>query len=349
MGNLCSNAKNNHSLGHWDDEDVDEGWPRTEEELQEEYRRYSKGKSVLNLDDYDAVGTDKPGAKPRKRKKTKLETHCGYMISAISELARTKQIHVKNDGTGDRLRILDVGCGSGEITVDVAEMFPEAQIIGLDVSAAMLESAKVYAERRGVKNVEFVKGSVFDLESLLKSNGDEQLEGRTGGKFDVVYTHQVVAHLSDPVRGLEKMVEIVQKGGVICLREGDLRSGRFWPGGDYDELQECFRTIVKVHEGNGGTADAGRRLRSWLEEAGVNDKEILASTNVASYDSPEGRREYGGHWPGRCMQGLFADRAMEMGVSSETPEKWAMAWKDWIEDEDAAFAMMHGEVIARIT
>ncbi|CAK1361308.1 putative methyltransferase [Cercospora beticola] len=336
MGNLCSNAKNNHSSDPWD-ESVGDGWPRNEQQLQEEYRRYFKRKDALDGDDKKFDREDM-GFGAKGKKKTKAETHCGYMIATISELARAKQINVKNDETEDRLRILDVGCGSGEITVDVAEMFPEAQVVGLDVSAAMLESAKVYAERRGVKNLEFVKGSVFDLEALKEQ-----------GKFNVAYTHQVVAHLPDPVSGLKEMVEVVRTGGAICLREGDLRSGRFWPDGEYDELQECFRTIIKVHEGNGGTTDAGRKLKSWLKEAGIIDKEILTSTNVTSYDSPEGRREYGGHWPGRCTQGLFADRAMDMGVSSETLEKWAMAWKDWIEDEDAAFAMMHGEVIARVT
>ncbi|KAF2213266.1 hypothetical protein CERZMDRAFT_40322 [Cercospora zeae-maydis SCOH1-5] len=252
------------------------------------------------------------------------------MISTIADLLDEKTKRNGDDGT---FRILDVGCGSGEITVDVAEMFPEAKVVGLDVSAAMLESAKVFAERRGVKNVEFVKGNVFDL-------------GSTRGKFDVVYTHQVVAHLGDSVLGIRKMVEVVKSGGVVCLREGDLASGRFWPEGEYEELQECFRTIVKVHEGDGGTADAGRRLKSWLESAGFGESEIVASRSISSYDTPAGRREYGGHWPARCMQGLFADRAMAMGVSAETLEKWAMAWKDWIEDEDGGFAMMHGEVIA---
>lgn len=347
MGNLCSNAKNNHSSDHWGG-NVGDGWPRSEKELQEEYTRYFKAKSALHWND-EEIGKEPLEPGPRGKKTTKAETHCGYMIPTISELARAKRTDVKDDEMSDRLRILDVGCGSGEITVDVADMFPEARVIGLDVSAAMLESAKVYAERRGVKNVEFVKGNVFDLESCLKSNGDEHLTGSTSGKFDVIYTHQVVAHLSEPVEGLKKIVEMAKKGGAICLREGDLRSGRFWPDGDYSELQECFRTIIKVHEGNGGTADAGRRLKDWLKEAGVNDKEILTSTNVTSYDSPEGRREYGGHWPGRCTQGLFAERAMELGVSYETLEKWALAWKDWIEDEDAAFAMMHGEVIARVT
>ena len=229
---MCSrHQRNKHGSDHWDDDNVDERWPRSEEELQEEYRRYFKAKVISNEDDEknDERRDGRGPGSPTKKQKAKVEMHCGYMISTISALARAKQINDTNDEASDRLRILDVGCGSGEITVDVAKLFPEAHVVGLDVSAAMLESAKVYAERRGVKNVEFVKGSVFDLESLLNRKGDEQLKGRTSGKFDVVYTHQVVAHLPDPVKGLKKMVEAVREGGVIWLREGELRRGGFWP------------------------------------------------------------------------------------------------------------------------
>ena len=133
------------------------------------------------------------------------------------------------------------------------------------------------------------------------------------------------------------------------MREGNLRTGRFYPEGKYGVLQECFGVIGDVHEAGGGSADAGRQLKYWAVEAGFEKKDLRATHSVSRYDTIEGRRAYGGHWPGRCTQGLFAQRAMELGVSSQRLDEYALAWKEWIEDEDGMFAMMHGEVIAEVT
>lgn len=197
-------------------------------------------------------------------------------------------------------RLLDVGCGSGSITIELAKLIPEGQVTGLDISGAILESAKVHAERQGASNISFIKGDVHELPF-------------PDGSFDVVCTHQAVAHFHDHVKAILELTRVTRKGGVVCLREGDLRTGEFSPG--YELLDECFQVIIKVHEGRGGTIDAGRRLRQWVQDANISMERCTATQSVWIYDTPEGRREYGGHWPARCTQGLFAESAVEMGVT----------------------------------
>lgn len=249
------------------------GFWRDEQELKA--RRKAEEKSSMN-----------PADDTRPRRAT---CHYDYMIPALLDTA------VKNP----HLKLLDVGCGSGSITIELAKLIPEGQVTGLDISGAILESAKVHAERQRVSNTTFIKGDVHDLPLPNRS-------------FDVVCTHQAVAHFQDRHKAIKELARVTRKRGVICMREGDLRTGKFSAG--YEVLDECFQVIIKVHEEQGGSSDAGRRLKQWAEDAGISSGGVVATQSVWIYDTPEGRKEYGGHWPARCTQGVFADRAVEMGV-----------------------------------
>ena len=82
--------------------------------------------------------------------------------------------------------VLDVGCGPGSITCDFAGLVAPAQVIGLDRSADIVAQARELAKDRGVENVEFRTGNIYDLEFEDES-------------FDLVHAHQVLQHLTDPV------------------------------------------------------------------------------------------------------------------------------------------------------
>lgn len=220
----------------------------------------------------------------------KALSQCQYMIPTL--LAALK--------ADPKLKVLDVGCGSGAIAIELAQLAPEGQVTGIDISGAVLESAKVQAESRGIYNVDFVKGDACKL----------PFEDAT---FDVVCTHQAVAHFLDHVRAIKEMKRVTRKGGIICMREGDLSTARFGPG--YPLLEECVKVIMEVHRMGGGTPDAGRRLKAWTLKAGVPKSSIVETHSAWTYDALEGRREYGGHWPARCTQGVFAEMARDVGVT----------------------------------
>lgn len=362
-----------------DDDDYDDGLPRTEEELRKKYFGSSGGggggDDEGDNDERTRGNASIPCApSPPSPPLRKAEIHCGYMLPTLLSLAQQAQQQQQNPSPTPTknpnqkspppppphiLQILDIGCGSGEITLDFAEMCPFAYVTGIDVSGAVLDSARAYAELRGVTNVEFVQMSVFSMPLEWK------------GRFDVVHTHQAVAHFGGGgggggddededneedggggrmvQRGIREMIRVARRGGgVVCMREGNLQSARFHP--EYPLLEECFRVIIAVHEAGGGAADAGRQLKRWSKHFRGKTKVLLATQSVSRYDTPEGRRGYGGHWPARCSRGIFAQRAMELrGVSCQRLDEYALAWKEWMEDEKGMFAMMHGEVILQVT
>src|SRR5580765_8104219 len=82
-------------------------------------------------------------------------------------------------------RVLDVGCGPGTITVDIAQRVAPGRVLGFDRAEAVLEPARTAARDAGVDNVEFAVGDVYALDL-------------PDGSFDVVHAHQVLQHLTDP-------------------------------------------------------------------------------------------------------------------------------------------------------
>ncbi len=76
--------------------------------------------------------------------------------------------------------VLDVGCGPGTITVDIARRVAPGRVVGIDASAAVIEDAR--SQVAGVDNVEFRAGDVYALDV-------------PDATFDVVHAHQVLQHL----------------------------------------------------------------------------------------------------------------------------------------------------------
>lgn len=82
--------------------------------------------------------------------------------------------------------MLDVGCGPGTISIDLASRIPQGFVYAFDVSPEAIEQARQNAEEKGIKNVRFEVGSIFEW---------SKMDGVKEGAFDVVHAHQVLQHL----------------------------------------------------------------------------------------------------------------------------------------------------------
>jgi ubiquinone/menaquinone biosynthesis C-methylase UbiE len=226
-------------------------------------------------------------------------------------------------------RVLDVGCGPGTITVDLAARVPEGEVLGLDAAADVLDLARQEADRRGQGNVQFDTGDVYQLRFA-------------DGTFDVVHAHQVLQHLSDPVAALREMRRVCRPGGLVAARDGDY-GGFFWypeePG--LTEWQDLYRKVARAL---GGEPDAGRRLLSWARQAGF--AEIQASGSAWCYTGAEDRTWWGTSWAERLTKSPFGARAVEHGLATrEDLERLARAWRRWAASEDGWILIPSGEIL----
>ncbi|MEA2241485.1 MAG: hypothetical protein QOD24_1041, partial [Solirubrobacteraceae bacterium] len=112
------------------------------------------------------------------------------------------------------MRLLDVGCGPGTITVDLAARVAPGTVIGVDQEPAVIAEAGQLLQEHGSGNVRFKTADVYAL------GFDEE-------SFDVVHAHQVLQHLTDPVAALVEMRRVLRPNGILALRDGDF-GGFVW-------------------------------------------------------------------------------------------------------------------------
>jgi SAM-dependent methyltransferase len=226
-------------------------------------------------------------------------------------------------------RVLDVGCGPGTITADLAARVPGGEVTGIDAAADVLAQARQEAERRGQRNVTFDTGDVYRL-------------AFEDGTFDVVHAHQVLQHLTNPVAALREMRRVCRPGGLVAARDGDY-GGFLWFPGD-PELAEWLALYRNVARAIGGEPDAGRHMLAWARQAGFASVE--ASGSAWCYTGPQDRTWWGTSWARRLTESPFGDRAVEHGLATrEDLARLASAWLRWADSGDAWFLIPHGEIL----
>jgi SAM-dependent methyltransferase len=227
--------------------------------------------------------------------------------------------------------VLDVGCGPGAITVDLAARVAPGRVVGLDVSPAPLEEARALADRRGVQ-VTFTVGDVHAIDAAA-------------GSFDVVHAHQVLQYLPDPIGCLREMARVCRPGGLIALREADYGSMVWHPPDRWlDRWLEVYAGIVRA---NGGEPDAGRALVSWAHAAGL--REVTASSSTWCFATPAEREGWAATWIGRVTSPPFTEHAAAHGLAGPAELTGiADAWRRWARADDGWFAMLHGELVIRV-
>ncbi len=225
------------------------------------------------------------------------------------------------------LDLLDIGCGPGTITIDLAARVAPGRVLGVDASADVIDQARSNPRSAG----EFAVGDAYHLDL-------------PGGSFDVVHAHQVLQHLTHPALAVAEARRVLRPGGILAVRDSDY-AGFFWSPADA-RLTCWLELYHQLTARNRAEADAGRFLPAWVRTGGFADLTITSSN--WTFADAAGRAWWGGLWADRVRHSSFATQAVEYGLSdgAELADIEA-AWREWIDQPNGVFVVPSVEVIAR--
>ncbi len=96
------------------------------------------------------------------------------------------------------MSVVDLGCGTGELTVELARRLPESRVLGVDGSPRMLEKARA----AGATGVTFEQGDLLDV----------------AGEYDLVFSHAVLHWIDDHPALFPRLWSMVRPGGQIAFQ-----------------------------------------------------------------------------------------------------------------------------------
>jgi ubiquinone/menaquinone biosynthesis C-methylase UbiE len=227
--------------------------------------------------------------------------------------------------------ILDVGCGPGTLSVDLARHSDGGRVIAVDRSPEVIGAATEAISDEADLDIEFAVADVYALDFP-----DDQ--------FDIVHAHQVLQHLTDPVAALVEMARVCRPGGLVAVRDVDYASMTWAPASD--ALRSWLSAYRAVAVANGAEPDAARHLRRWARAAAAGSPTLSASTWC--FADTESCAWWSGLWADRVTNGALAEQFGELGIHADARETLAEGWRVWGADADAWFAMVHGELVIEV-
>lgn len=128
----------------------------------------------------------------------------------MERVHQTVLSHLEFDGTG---RLLEVGCGSGALSIRAALSWPEAQVVGMDYWGAVYNYSKALCEKNA--------SSEGVAAQCLFQRGDATKLDFPDESFDAVISNYVYHNITgaDKRALLRETLRVLKKGGVFALND----------------------------------------------------------------------------------------------------------------------------------
>ena len=231
-------------------------------------------------------------------------TRLSRQANILSEFIHSNAVFAPGD------RIVEVGCGVGSQTVQLAARNPSTQIVGIDRSADSLEQARALVAGHGLNNVQFQQcdASVLPFED---------------GAFDGAFVCFVLEHLADPEGALRELRRVLKPGAKLHVFEGDHGATIAWP--DDPDIHRLVRAATQYQATQGGNAEIGRALTPLLRAGGFHSIQVEPCVAYADLERPQWVEQFTRHTFIDMMKslrerlagsGLLDERASDLGVAA---------------------------------
>jgi SAM-dependent methyltransferase len=211
-------------------------------------------------------GTYALGDQPRERER--LDTQVAMLRPATERLFREA-------GIRPGMRVLDAGCGTGEVALLVADLVGSTgSVVAVDRSPEMLATVRRRALERGHRRIETAEADLNEITELAD--------------FDVVVGRLVLMHQPDPVQTLRQLAGLVRVGGVIAFLEYHFLPPTSWPRRPL--FEQVISWSVESLRRAGIDMDFGLRLYAMFRDAGLPGPAVRLDPLVGTGEALEFNR-----------------------------------------------------------
>ncbi len=138
---------------------------------------------------------------------------------------------LKSAGIKAGMRVLDIGCGAGDVSLIAAELVgSEGEIVGVDMNPEIVETARMRVREAGNDNVPFIAGDVQTLD--------------LGERFDALVGRLVLMYLPDPTVALKQLLTRLHPGSIVMFQEIDFTITRSYRNPDTPLTSQLSDWIV---------------------------------------------------------------------------------------------------------
>ncbi len=189
--------------------------------------------------------------------------HTDIEVQRLLLQGRVYNDHTENAlrlaGLRPGMRVLDVGCGPGDVSFMAARLVgPTGTVLGMDGAADVIELARSRAAEMDISTVAFEQSAIEDIAL------DEPV--------DAVVGRLILMHVPDPVAALRHLSAQVRPGGLIAFGETDITGAGSIP--TQPLVRAVKDAIVRIFTEMGVDAAFGRRLHGLFQQAGLNSPRL---------------------------------------------------------------------------
>lgn len=162
----------------------------------------------------------------------------------------------KRAGISERMRVLEIGSGAGDVALMLAERVgPAGRVIGIDVNADILDTARQRAADAGLQNTEFIAGDARNLDF--------------SDKFDAIVGRFVLMYMAHPAEAFATLMTHLKPGGIAAFQEPEYTLYPALQHPDTPLMNRLIRWILDVFTHSGAHLDMGVGLYRAFVEAGL--------------------------------------------------------------------------------
>lgn len=217
--------------------------------------------------------------------------------------------------------ILDVGCGPGSLSLQLAEQVGQQGF----VHAVDVQSEQFPLDH--IDNIQFQQASIYDLPFAT-------------GTFDAVLAHAVLYHLPDQHAALVELKRVLKPGGLLGIRDAEFGGDVCFPkvkdlDSAWDIVEACFGVA-------GSDIFFGRKQASHLEEAGFEVVALSASYDVFCDSAGYSPKGFALFW-----EDYIQRHAAKAGYKADQIDRAKAAITRWGEQNNAYYGRTRCEAVAR--